>query len=132
TRPTPPVWLRLQRAPDETMTCAATQHLLFAAPPSTTATSSKQVPEKPSTEAQTTNKPAPPLVTLTTEELIEHVFQSMCRSRRWQRELLLGASDDQLGRAFGNCWWSGQTTDLQFRTEGEPALRAVDAVFKTE
>ena len=56
----------------------------------------------------------------------------MCRSRRWERELLLGASDSQLGQAFGNCWCSGQTTDLQFRTEGEPALRAVDAVFKTE
>ena len=114
------------------MTCAATQPLLFAAPPSTTDTSSKQVPEKPSTEAQTSGKPAPPPVTLTTEELVEQIFQSMCRSRRWERELLLGASDSKLGRAFGNCWCSGQTTDLRFRTEGEPALRAVDAVFKTE
>src|SRR6266581_889962 len=114
------------------MTCAATQHLLFAVPPSTTDTSSKQVPEKPSTEAPTSKKPAPPLVTLTTEELVEQIYQSMCRNRRWERELLLGASDSKLGRAFGNCWCSGQTTDLQFRTEGEPALRAVDAVFKTE
>src|SRR5207248_3001125 len=102
TRPTPPAWLRLQRPPDETMTSAATQPLLFAAPPSTTDTSSKQVPEKPSTEAQTIKKPAPPPVTLTTEELVEQIFQSMCRSRRWEREVLLGASDSQLGRAFGN------------------------------
>lgn len=114
------------------MTTAATQHSLFAAPRSTADTSSKHVPEKPSTEAQTSEKPAPLPVTLTTEELIEHIFQSMCKGRRWERELLLGAADYQLGRAFGNCWCSGQTIELQFRTEGEPTLQAVDAVFKTE
>lgn len=114
------------------MTTAATQHSLFATPPSTADTSSKPLPEKPSTEAQTSEKPAPPAVKLTTEELIQHIFQTMCKGRRWERELLLGAIDSQLGRAFGNCWCSGRTIELQFRTEGEPALRAVDAVFKTD
>src|SRR5260370_7668031 len=114
------------------MTTADTQHSLFAAPASTADTSSKPLPEKPSTEPQTSEKPERPPIALTTEELIEHIFQSMCKGRRWERELLLGASDDQLGRAFGNCWCSGQTIELQFRAEDEPALRAVDAVFKTE
>ena len=114
------------------MTTAATQHSLFTVPRSTADTSSKPLPEKSSTEAQTSEKPAPPPVTLTTEELIEHIFQSMCKGRRWERELLLGANDQELGRSFGNCWCSGQTIELQFRAEDEPALRAVDAVFKTE
>jgi hypothetical protein len=114
------------------MTTAATQHSLFTVPRSTADTSSKPPPEKSSTEAQTSEKPAPPPVTLTTEELIEHIFQSMCKGRRWERELLLGANDQELGRSFGNCWCSGQTIELQFRAEDEPALRAVDAVFKTE
>ena len=56
----------------------------------------------------------------------------MCKGRRWERELLLGANDQELGRSFGNCWCSGQTIELQFRAEDEPALRVVDAVFKTE
>jgi hypothetical protein len=124
--------LETRIAPDETMTTAATQHSLFAAPPSTADKSSKPLPEKPSTETQTSEKPERPPIALTTEELIEHIFQSMCKGRRWERELLLGASDQELGRSFGNCWCSGQTIELQFRTEGEPALRAVDAVFKTE
>ncbi len=114
------------------MTTAVAQHSLFAAPHSTADTSSNQVPEVPLTQIQTSQKPAPPPVTLTTEELIEHIFQSMCKGRRWERELLFGASDSQLGRAFGNCWCSGQTIELEFRSEGEPTLRAVDAVFKTE
>jgi hypothetical protein len=114
------------------MTDTVIQHALFAAPPSTAATSGKPLPEKPSTETQTSEKPAPVPVTLTTEELIEHIFQSMCKGRRWERELLLGASDQELGRSFGNCWCSGETIELQFRTESEPALRAIDAVFKIE
>ena len=114
------------------MTTASTQHSLFATPPSSADTLSKPLPEKSSTEAQTSEKPAPPPVTLTTEELIEHIFQSMCKGRRWERELLLGANDQELGRSFGNCWCSGQTIELQFRAEDEPALRVVDAVFKTE
>ncbi len=114
------------------MTTASTQHSLFATPPSPADKSSKQVSETPSTETQTSEEPERPPITLTTEELIEHIFQSMCKGRRWERELLLGASDQELGRSFGNCWCSGQIIELQFRTEGEPALRAVDAVFKTE
>src|SRR5438270_13979623 len=112
------------------MTDTVTQHALFAAPPSTVATSSKPVPEKPCNEMQTSEKSALLSGRLTTDELIEHIFQSMCKGRRWERELLLSATDQELGRSFGNCWCSGQTIELQFRTEGEPALRAVYAVFK--
>jgi hypothetical protein len=114
------------------MTTASTQHSLFATPPSPADKSSKQVSEKPSTETQTSEEPERPPITLTTEELIEHIFQSMCKGRRWERERLLGANDQELGRSLGNCWCSGQTIELQFLTEGEPALRAIDAVFKTE
>ncbi len=114
------------------MTTAATQHSLFATQPSPADTPSKPLPEKPSTEPQTSEKPRRPPITQTIEELIEHIFQSMCKGRRWERELLLGANDQELGRSFGNCWCSGQAIELQFRAEDEPALRAVDAVFKTE
>jgi len=113
------------------MTATATQHILFPAPPSIPDTSGKLLPEKPSTEAQMSEEPAP-LVKQTTDELIEHIFQSMCKGRRWERELLLGANDEALGKSFGNCWCSGQTIEVQFRAEHEPAMRAVDAVFKTE
>jgi hypothetical protein len=114
------------------MTTAATQHSLFATPPSSADTPSKPLPENPSTEPQTSEKPRRPPITQTTEELIEHIFQSMCKGRRWERELLLGANDQELARSFGNCWCSGQTIELQFRAEDEPALRVVDAVFKIE
>lgn len=115
-----------------TLNAQQRQPPLFTVPLSTADTSSKPLHEKPSTEPRTSNKPARPPITLTTEELIEHIFQSMCKGRRWERELLLGANDQELGRSFGNCWCSGQTIELQFRAEDEPALRAVDAVFKTE
>lgn len=114
------------------MTTAATQHSLFTVPRSPADTSSKPLPEKSSTEAQTSEKPKRPPITLSAEELIEHIFQSMCKGRRWERELLPGANDQELGRSFGNCWCSGQTIELQFRAQDEPALRVVDAVFKTE
>src|SRR5437763_16973878 len=84
------------------MTGTVTQHALFAAPPSSAATSGKPLPEKPSSETQTSEKPAPVPATLTTEELIEHIFQSMCKGRRWERELLLSASDQELGRIIWN------------------------------
>jgi hypothetical protein len=73
------------------------------------------------------------LETVTTEELLEHIFQSMCSFRRFERELLFGASDEELGKIFGHCFCMGQgSVDLEFRPEGEPALIVRDSTFKIE
>jgi len=81
---------------------------------------------------QMSEKPAPVPAKLTTEELIEHIFPKHVQKVGVGSANCYGASDQQLGRSFGNRWCSGQTIELQFRTEGEPALQAVDAVFKIE
>lgn len=108
------------------------QPSLFAAPPSIENEPEDTRPVTTDPEPETNQQLVEPPATITTEELIDHIFQSMCKGRRWERELLLGADQSELGRTFGNCWCSGREIELQFRAEGEPALQALDAVFKTE
>jgi hypothetical protein len=79
----------------------------------------------------------PELVTqpkpVTTEDLLESIFRYMCSYRRFERELLLGASDDKLGRIFGHAFCMGQGSfDLEFRPEEEPTLIIRDSTFKIE
>ena len=57
----------------------------------------------------------------------------MCSFRRFERELLLGASDEELGKIFGHAFCSGRgPLDLEFRPEGEPTLIVRDSTFKVE
>lgn len=70
---------------------------------------------------------------LSIPELLEQVFLSQSEFRRWDRELLFGASDEELGRAFGSAWCSGRSGyDLEFKSEGEPTLRVVHRLFNVE
>jgi hypothetical protein len=114
----------------ETMITATTndQQQLFAPPPPPPNT------EPPNPQPEAPDQPAAAkLETVTTEELLQHIFQSMCSFRRFERELLFGASDEELGKIFGHCFCMGQgSVDLEFRPEGEPALIVRDSTFKIE
>lgn len=65
-------------------------------------------------------------------ELAQQVIERMCRSRRWERQLLLGATDRELQLALGNCWCSGPQIECQFKVDNEPALRCKDSTFNLE
>src|SRR5215831_10212877 len=73
--------------------------------------------------------PAPSLSSLPREELLEHVFQSMCQNRRWERELLFGADDEELGFSMGRCFCLSDELNLTFQTECEPVLTVNYRVF---
>ena len=105
-----------------------TQPALFAPPPETSpqvARPSETSVEKP----DITERSATPL---TIEELLEQIFRSMCSWRRWERELLLGATNTEIARVFGTCYSHGETFNLEFKTDREPALRVLHAIFGTE
>lgn len=105
------------------------QQALFAPPP-VPPTRPPAVTKPPDTP---TKPVPPPEETITTEELLERIFQSMCSFRRFERELLLGASDEELGKIFGHAFCSGRgPIDLEFRPEGEPTLIVRDSTFKVE
>jgi hypothetical protein len=71
------------------------------------------------------------VTSLPREQLLEQIFQSMCNvhHRRWDRELLLGATDDELGRSFGNCHCFGDELNLAFQTAADPAITITYRVF---
>jgi len=79
--------------------------------------------------AQTPSGPPltpPPLpeslsIEITRADLIEQIMQSLVRGRRWEKELTLGASDEELARAFGTCWISNHTHQVHFTNTPEPA-----------
>jgi hypothetical protein len=87
---------------------------------------------KPQIEIPPPPASSPTSVTsLPREHLLEQVFQSMCNvhHRRWERELLFGATDDELGRCFGNCHCFGDELNLAFQTAADPALTITYRIF---
>jgi hypothetical protein len=87
---------------------------------------------KPQIEIPPPPAPLPPSVTsLPREQLLEQIFQNMCNvhHRRWDRELLFGATDDELGRCFGNCHCFGDELNLAFQTAADPALTVTYRIF---
>jgi len=93
------------------------------------------LPTTPSVEPRTVaprheaSSPATFVTSLPREQLLEHVFQSMCRNRRWERELLFGAADDELALSMGHCFCLSDELNLTFQTESEPILTITYRVF---
>jgi hypothetical protein len=110
------------------------QHTLFAppVPPQIAPVQEDKISTDPPSASETSKLVTQPKP-VTTEELLESVFQYMCSYRRFDRELLLGASDDELGRIFGHAFCMGQGSfDLEFRPEEEPTLIIRESTFKIE
>jgi hypothetical protein len=87
---------------------------------------------KPQIEIPPPPASSPTSVTsLPREHLLEQIFQSMCNvhHRRWERELLFGATDDKLGRSFGKCYCFGDELNLAFQTAADPALTITYRIF---
>lgn len=113
------------------------QGLLFTVkpPPASPAITSIPDPEKTQPKSTVSSPPPETEKILPLPELLERVFQSMCAGRRWERERLLGATDEELGKAFGTCYCFGShdsQTNLSFKSEGEPTLLITHKLFNVE
>lgn len=95
----------------------------------------KDVTPKPTAPARTDNQtpPTPSLTTLPRTELLEYIFHSTCNRthRRWDRELLFGATDEELAVSMGNSHHFGGELNLTFRTNCEPILSVTYRIFDT-
>lgn len=112
------------------MTTADTQPQLFTPPAPAVVAAPPPIADPPTGPLPTSETSDQ---TLSIPDLLEQVFLSQSHFRRWDRELLFGASDKELGRAFGNAWFSGRSGyDLEFKSEGEPTLRVRHRLFNVE
>lgn len=106
------------------------QTQLFPSPPPQTAPASNSTAKPATPEVIAVDRPQQ---NLSIPDLLEQVFRSQCEFRRWERELLFGATDEELGHAFGNAWCSGYSDyQLHFQTQSEPALRISHRIFNVE
>ena len=61
------------------------------------------------------------LNTVTTrEDLIAQIITGMASGRRWERQLLVGATDEELARSFGTCWAHSQRYTVAFGLDPSP------------
>jgi hypothetical protein len=61
------------------------------------------------------------LNTVTTrEDLIAQIIAGMASGRRWERQLVVGATDDELARSFGTCWAHSQRYTVAFDVDPSP------------
>jgi hypothetical protein len=61
------------------------------------------------------------LNTITTrEDLIAQIIVGLASGRRWERQLVVGATDDELSRSFGTCWVHSQRYTVAFATDPTP------------
>jgi hypothetical protein len=105
---------------------------LVLSPRSNNTASPAQPPPSPAPSQQNTPPATPSVTDLPREELLELIFKSKCKHHRWERELLFGATDDELALSIGNtyCYGSvGPEIDLRFRTDQEPALTVTYRIF---
>jgi hypothetical protein len=80
-------------------------------------------------ESPTTNPLTPPTasseslnIEITRDELAAQIIQSLVEHRRWEKELTLGATDEELSRALGTCWSSNQRLEIHCNVDPQPQL----------
>ena len=80
-------------------------------------------------ESPTTNPPTPPTasseslnIEITRDALAAQIVQDLVEHRRWEKELTLGATDEELSRALGTCWASNQRLEIHCNVDPEPHL----------
>jgi hypothetical protein len=59
-------------------------------------------------------------IEITRDELAAQVIQGLVKHRRWERELVLGASDEELSLALGICWANNAQLHIHCNTEPAP------------
>lgn len=75
------------------------------------------------TPTPTTPTQTPSLnIELTRDALAAEVITDLITHRRWERELTLGASDEELTRALGTCWASTPNLEIHCNIDPEPHL----------
>jgi len=57
---------------------------------------------------------------LTRDELIHQIIMQMADGHRWERQLVLGATNDELAQSFGNCNLRSHRYAVAFRAEPSP------------
>lgn len=57
---------------------------------------------------------------VTREELINEIIALMADGHRWERQLVLGATNHELARSFGHCFVRSQRYTVAFRVEPSP------------
>jgi hypothetical protein len=76
-------------------------------------------------ESLTTNPPTSPTahnIEITRDALAAEIIQDLVQHRRWEKELTLGATDEELSRALGTCWASNQRLEIHCNVDPEPHL----------
>ena len=99
-------------------------------PQSRTSATVQKAPPQPSENQNPPSPPKPSITTLPREELLESIFQSNCNNfRRWDKERLFGATDEELSLSMGNSYGFGDEINTHFQTASEPALTVTYRVF---
>jgi hypothetical protein len=66
--------------------------------------------------------PEPHTIEITRDALAVQVITDFVKHQRWEKELTLGASDDELSTALGTCWVSTPTLDIHCNVNPNPRL----------
>jgi hypothetical protein len=59
-------------------------------------------------------------IEITRDELATQIIQGFVKHRRWEKELVVGASDEELSLALGTCWASNAHLHVHCNTEPTP------------
>ncbi|HEY5884233.1 MAG TPA: hypothetical protein VIT88_06065 [Pyrinomonadaceae bacterium] len=80
--------------------------------------------ESPTTNPLTppTAHPEPLNIEITRDALAAQIIQELVEHRRWEKELTLGATDEELSRALGTCWSSNQRLEIHCNVDPQPHL----------
>ena len=81
-------------------------------------------------ETSRTTNPSPPPNTrteplnieITRDALAAEIIEDLVEHRRWEKELTLGATDEELSRALGTCWASNHRLEIDCNVDPEPHL----------
>lgn len=77
----------------------------------------------PTTESVTPDPNSESLnIEITRDELAAQLIQGFVKHRRWEKELVVGATDEELSLALGNCWASNHHLNIHCATEPTPHL----------
>ena len=67
-----------------------------------------------------TNSPESLNIEITRDQFAAQLIRGLIEHRRWERELILGASDEELSNALGTGWASNVSLDIHFTVDPQP------------
>lgn len=86
--------------------------------------------ETPTTDAKNINsdphQPSTLTLEITRDQLVRQIIVLMADGHRWERQLVLGATNDELARSFGNCFLRSQRYTVAFCLEPSPHAICTD------